>query len=229
MTRKRAWEIGATATLALVLAGTAGVAFTWQQRQQRLNRALAEAVDGCRLARVMPLVRQGANVNTVGDQGFTALLVAAGERDVLLVRELLDYGAAVDARPQCRSSSASERDRLNTTPLLLAAGYERRRPIWRLVNGAMVDEPDWWLPTEAAAHTRIARRLITRGADVNAVGGSGQTPLTCAATVGNQPLVQLLLDHGADPNLRIQGYRTALQCARRPGIIRLLRQRGAKQ
>ena len=243
MTRKRTWEIGAAATLVLALTVMGGAGYAWQQRkkqelqreqrdelQLRLDRALADAMDGCRLPKIRSLVRQGASVDTVGRQGFTALQVAAGEGEVDLVKELVDRGAVVDIRPKADAPSVWQRSRLDATALLLAAGYEGRWPIWwGAASGATVAEPDVAFPAEATRYVRVAKLLIARGADVNAVGGSGQTPLRCAAAVGNQPLVQLLLEHGADPNLCVRRNPTALQSTRRPGIIRLLRQHGAKQ
>jgi ankyrin repeat protein len=42
-------------------------------------------------------------------------------------------------------------------------------------------------------------RLLERGADVNAAGGGGVTPLHLAAARGDVPLIDLLLAHGARP------------------------------
>ena len=65
--------------------------------------------------------------------------------------------------------------------------------------GVPVDERDWPF--------RLARLLLQRGADVNAVSVSGLTPLHQWAQNDYEALdracgLQLLLEHGADPNLQ---------------------------
>ena len=44
----------------------------------------------------------------------------------------------------------------------------------------------------------LVRYLVESGADVSAVGGAGATPLHLAAARGDQALVDLLLEHGAE-------------------------------
>lgn len=44
---------------------------------------------------------------------------------------------------------------------------------------------------------RLIERIIKQGADVNAAGGAGVTPLHLAAARGDRTLVDLLLEHGA--------------------------------
>lgn len=59
----------------------------------------------------------------------------------------------------------------------------------------------------------IVRYLIQRGADVN----HPSKPLGAAATQGNLPKLQLLLEHGANPKTRDRNGQTALSCAARGG------------
>ena len=93
---------------------------------------------------------------------------------------------------------------------------------------------------QAAAHGRLEtmRVLIKAGADVNARAGSlphgtstgRETPLYEAAFWGKAAMVQFLLKHGADPNLKDAYGRSPLTWAGKEGPIRdLLIQHGAKQ
>jgi len=60
----------------------------------------------------------------------------------------------------------------------------------------------------------VGRRLIKGGADVNARNSKGVTPLMIAAANNNPPLIGLLLQAGADPDLATPDGRTALDIAK---------------
>jgi cytohesin len=74
--------------------------------------------------------------------------------------------------------------------------------------------------------------LIEHGADPNAVGGTGHTPLTMGAHQGHTSVIEVLLDAGVDPN-QPDGTRTdatALVNAADEGhveVVELLLERGA--
>ena len=65
--------------------------------------------------------------------------------------------------------------------------------------------------------TAIARVLIAAGATVNWIDGEGVTPLILASFKNHPDIVSLLLDHGADPTIRDQWDRQALDYALRRG------------
>jgi ankyrin repeat protein len=91
-------------------------------------------------------------------------------------------------------------------------------------------------------HVDAARALLEHGADVNALSRNEhiQTAAIHAAAASNEAgadedaryeLVKLVLDHGADPNLRQAGGFRAIDAARQNGDARveqLLRERGAE-
>ena len=65
--------------------------------------------------------------------------------------------------------------------------------------------PDSWSKTSRALHAGsnpIAEFLINKGAKVNALSESDTTPLMMAVRSGNIRLVRLLLDRGADLQIR---------------------------
>lgn len=68
--------------------------------------------------------------------------------------------------------------------------------------------------------TDLVKRLIRKGADVNAVNNYGITPLQCAAYVNNDEIIQLLISKGAFTNYtRTRGNDGPT--AKLPGNIRL--------
>jgi len=81
-------------------------------------------------------------------------------------------------------------------------------------------------------HPALARALIERGADVNAVAENAQrvAPVHAAASVGDVETMRLLLDRGADPNARQQAGFAPLHAAAGNGdldMARILVARGA--
>ncbi len=66
-------------------------------------------------------------------------------------------------------------------------------------------------------HLEIVQVLIAAGATVNWMDGERVTPLILAAFKGHTAIVQLLLRHPADPMIRDQWERTALDYALRRG------------
>ena len=82
-------------------------------------------------------------------------------------------------------------------------------------------------------NTDLVRLLLERGANPNAVGSRGLTPLMCAAAAdtGTPALIQLLLDKGAGINARDEEGRTALDWALYMGetpVVKQLRAAGAR-
>jgi ankyrin repeat protein len=73
----------------------------------------------------------------------------------------------------------------------------------------------------AGRHLEISRRLVERGADVNAVQRDSFTPLGEAAQNGDLPLVELLLAAGADRSARTSDGRTPADLAEAAGHAQL--------
>jgi ankyrin repeat protein len=65
----------------------------------------------------------------------------------------------------------------------------------------------------ASDHNKMIQLLIAHGADVNAQGTSGATPLYWAVMRDEKDDVKFLLDHGANPNLTDAYKDTPLICA----------------
>lgn len=185
------------------------------------------------------LLALGADANTStaqpGDPGIRlSVLYRASERgNAGLVRLLLEHGA----RPNDGESMyhAAERDHREVMELLLAHGAEISavHPHWNntvlyYLAGYRDEQP------LAASATEGMRWLLEQGADPNVPSGSSQeTPLHRVVQMGRATsVVELLLDHGADPLRTRADGRAAYELALRAGhtgIAALLRARGAER
>ncbi len=169
---------------------------------------------------VRDLLAQGADVNaevrTRGSGPSTILLAAVHELRPEMVRLLLEHGANSNAVGSIYDTSAIE------PPLL-----------------HLLAEMNYAAPLSEKG-SAIVRLLLEHGTDVNAFTsevnpktfeviqnhfGKGWAALTYAAIANDLPTVQLLVQHGANPNLRDKDGKTALDYARRykqTNVIRVL-------
>ncbi|MCK7494933.1 MAG: ankyrin repeat domain-containing protein [Comamonadaceae bacterium] len=115
--------------------------------------------------------------------------------------------------------------RADWTERLLDRGAQLNRPGWTPLHyAASGPEPD------------VVRRLVERGAHLEARSANGTTPLMMAAAYGDQRSAHYLIWHGADVLARNQRGLTAADFARQAGrdaladdIERAARRRGTKR
>ncbi|KAJ7445338.1 ankyrin repeat-containing domain protein [Mycena latifolia] len=188
--------------------------------QDHYRDALQFASRGGHIKTVQLLLEQGANVNAEGGHYGDALQGACEEGNIEIVRLLLAKGANVNSQNGYYGNA------------LQAAAFK--------------------------SHKEIVRILLEQGADVNVEGGTYGTALQAAsdgmpiafapsdtemdgASYDNRmprrrmelvrnEIVCLLLEHGANVNIRGGNYGTALQAASSRGpieIVRLLLEKGA--
>jgi ankyrin repeat protein len=180
------------------------------------------------------LLARGSLVDAADDRLDTPLCLAAKHGHA----QMVDFLVANHADVLHGDQSADSRYESNATPVIHA------------LNGCGWSSANNW----CGSHSEIARRLIdygakatfpqvimaeyfplvekllNQGADVNELntGWGACTPLWAALDTGNELLVTLLLDRGANPNY--YDAETALHCMvqqEKLGIIRLLLQFGA--
>lgn len=232
--------LGALHQLAMAAPGSANA---WADEQVNLARQL---------------VARGLAPDAPGPQGSTALQLATALRNTSLVAWLLSQGADPDKPNQRGSSAQTVAQRQSNTALL--GMFDRARLLRPLRQGRAVDfvqqlagcgaaghpvsaavATDMLLPTLAYRQPEVTRALLACGADANArvqVDNGGTailiTPLVYAAgDLGSLPLVQALLDGGADakaPSQALDGrpLTRPLDAARKAGhhdIARLLAER----
>jgi ankyrin repeat protein len=151
--------------------------------------------DACSLGNYISakkLLEQGANINAVSEQSFTALGRAAATGDQKMVSWLLINGADANMHGKYGSTPlccAVEKGSVDSVALLIEGGadFERRGSYRRSV------------PLQIAAskgHTEIARQLLAHGAKVNP-WVIDPRPLEQALKAGHDETAQLLIESGA--------------------------------
>jgi uncharacterized protein len=176
---------------------------------------LAEAEKNADKAAVQDLLQKHADVNASLADGATALHWAAYWDDLATARTLIAAGAAVDAK-----------NRYGVTPLSLACTNGNAVMIGMLLD-AKADPnlalPGGETPLMTASRTGkvdAVKVLLTRGADVKAAEtGHGQTALMWAADEGYAPVVDMLIEFGADLHTVSKGGFTSLMFATREGRV----------
>lgn len=152
---------------------------------------LVHAINRNHVPSVKALIAGGANIERVSRQGYTPLEIAIGEDQLFSARALIEAGAEVNA-----ASGAQK-----ITPLMLVASQLSKQA--RTTHLAAGPTP-----------VDIAEDLIARGAKIDAKSAAGVTALMVAAGHNNAPMIGLLLGKGADPTLKNNLGKTALDIAR---------------
>ncbi len=129
-----------------------------------------------------------AKVNAAADLGQTPLHVAVRQSDLGMVGLFLTNRATVNAR-----------DKFDNTPLLLAVQSVNSENVdQQFVVGKKFGMTNWG--GFLVQQLQMVQLLVKHKAEVNVRNRAGATPLAEAARVGNEPVVNVLLQAGADPD-----------------------------
>ena len=165
---------------------------------QAAENTLLDAAERGDRAAVARLLTKGANPNTPGPDGTTAIMYAAANDDLELVRALIKAGANVKLANQFGTTALTEAAIIGSAPIvdaLLKAGADPN-----------TKNPEGESALMAVARTGkvdAAKRLLEAGADINAKENfGGQTALMWAAAQGQADMVKFLASNGADLNAR---------------------------
>jgi ankyrin repeat protein len=126
-------------------------------------------------------------------EGTTAAMLFAHRGELDLLGDLLDRGAAVDAR-----------DEGGTTALMYACSAGQVETVELLIaRGAEVDARDTQAATPLmfaaqSGDAGVVRVLLDAGADVNASAADGLTPVEAARSSGHYKIVSLLTRRGGE-------------------------------
>jgi len=199
---------------------------TTETRNQNGETPFHEAVMAGNLDEMKKLIAQGADVNALyideanADEG-TALLLAVKNEDLEAVAYLIDIGAditATDANGLSALHLAVVADQKDIVAVLLIEGADVRK-----TDSSGRTALHW--ASLATDDRELALLLLKHGAGVNALNLVGESPLHEAVTFGNVDAVRVLLERGADRNLKAEDGTTALARARAEGhdaIVELL-------
>jgi ankyrin repeat protein len=139
---------------------------------------------------------KGADVNSAGADGATAIMYAAANGDLELVRALIKAGADVKAKNQFGTSALTEAAIIGSAPIIEALLKAGSDPNFKTPNGET--------PLMAVARTGkidAAKALLAAGADINAKETWGeQSALMWAAAQSQADMVKFLASNGANLN-----------------------------
>ncbi|MBU3617445.1 ankyrin repeat domain-containing protein [Polynucleobacter sp. JS-Polo-80-F4] len=156
---------------------------------------------------VKALVAKGVNPNITDQKGELMLNLAIRDKSNDVILFLLTNNA----------TDVDISNKFGETPLMIASIDGNLPVVKALVQGrkAKIDHIGWTPLHYACAkgNLEIAQYLITNGAIIDSVSPSNTTPLMMAVQSGNEQLVKLLLDKGADLQLRNSLGLTAIDIA----------------
>lgn len=182
---------------------------------------LIRAVALRRLAIVSALLDNGASVNLTDEflSHDSPLHWATARGDRQVIQLLLGRGAVVNAQNRMKQAPLDYATDHEVAEILLRSGAD--------ANGTLVRLFCHHLGT---SNVQFVKALLTHGGNPNP--GDGCSPLLQAEVFSYWEVAQLLLDHGADPNVANKdGHRPltmAAGAAAPPDLIRTLLTRGAQ-
>ena len=144
------------------------------------------------------LLCRGAAINSQGETKQTALHIAAALGNTAAIAVLLEHGPNVDAR---------DIDELTALHYVCSIGNEE---IAKLLLDYRADieaisDPNNMTPLQVAASlgsAQLVKLLLDRGANINALGNPGQSALQWAVVFGHKSVLEILLDHKPNVNMR---------------------------
>ncbi len=155
---------------------------------------------------VQALLQRGFDPNTVSPNGSPALMLAVREPSLKVAQLLASW-------PKIKTEVRNDKDE---SVLMLAALKGYLPLVKQLVdNDADVNKPGW-TPLHYAASTgqvAVIEFLLDNSAYIDAESPNGSTPLMMAAMYGSPEAVKVLIQAGADLNIKNQLGLTALDFA----------------
>ncbi len=170
------------------------------------------------------LKEKGADINAKDSDGKSLMFNAAARGSKETIELLQSYGLDIN-----------EKDNFGMTPLLSAIRGGKETVEFLLDKGAEIAPKECMSGNSCtidgtttlhhamyANNPEIVELLIKRKAPLNVIDSNGSTPLMIAVNRGSDEIAQLLIDNGADPDIKDIAYgRTALHIAASKGYQKI--------
>lgn len=155
------------------------------------------------------LLAAGADLDATTGAGWTAMHIAARANSIDALRVLGDGGAEPEALSNDGMNAldhAADAGSVGAVEYLINEGLDPDRPSGFITQGHGSPRSEGLTPLALAVRAGrqgVVEALLDLGADVDAPTNSGHTPLLIAVFSDQPPdLVSVLLEAGADPNIR---------------------------
>jgi quinoprotein dehydrogenase-associated probable ABC transporter substrate-binding protein len=184
-----------------------------------LQNAARQKKDGL----IKELIKLGADPNRADDSGMTPLVAALMRDHVASVKALVENGADIEKsgpkgyRPLALAIAESRYEAAKAlmeggADVSVASGHEGLTPLMIVAAQTGPAEGAMFLPGSTRP-TDIAKGLIERKANLDAQSNDGMTALMVAAAHNSPPMIGLLMDAGANPDIKNKRGQTAREVA----------------
>ena len=159
---------------------------------------LADVVADGKRDHALDMIAEGTDVNAVQSDGTSALLYAVYQGDEALVDALVKAGASVNHRNDYGANTMGEAAMQGNVAILNSLLAHGADP-----NLANLEGETPLMVVARAGNLAAAELLLAHGADINArEQWGGQTAAMWAAAHAQHEMLALLIDHGADIDLK---------------------------
>ncbi|WP_341816915.1 ankyrin repeat domain-containing protein [Wolbachia endosymbiont (group A) of Agelastica alni] len=204
--------------IALVYDKTEVINFLAIAKDKNNNTALHYAVEGDEYGLTFSLLFKGADLEARNEDGMTPLLLAAKRGSSSVVRSLVGSG---DFYPDI-----SVKDKNGRTALKIALEYNQTEMV-DLLQEVQNNYNDHLFDSIRFRNFDKTIHFLNLGADVNATDEAGCTPLYRTVELYDSAIAKLLIDRGADVNVRGYHNSTLLHESINEDVAKLLIDRGA--
>ena len=182
-----------------------------------------DGTGGANINVVDAIMQNGCNVNLRNKEGVTALMFAAMNGDNDVVQRLCDFGANLEIK--------GITTKYTKTALLFAAENVHKDVVNTLLSfGANInvksddDDSNILMLLVNKNHIELIKYILDHymnKIDINHTNKFGNTALMIASYNGNQYVVQILLNHGANTKIKNNQGETAYSIARKANHMNL--------